>query len=134
MSENTPYGLVHLRELEDAAIAGGFSDTQEARFARDAMGGERIGLSLQRIKPGQRAAFGHRHDADEEVYVVVAGGGQSLVEGELVELRLWDALRVPPSSTRAFAAGDDGLELLAFGMHTEGDRGELSEPDWPDRG
>jgi uncharacterized cupin superfamily protein len=134
MSENNPYRLVHLRELDDAAVAGGFSDVLEARFARDAMGGERIGLSLQRVKPGQRAAFGHRHASDEEVYVIVGGSGQALVEGELVELRPWDALRVPPTSSRAFAAGDDGLELLAFGMHTEGDRGEMFQPEWPEGG
>jgi uncharacterized cupin superfamily protein len=126
-----PYGLVQLRELEDSAVAGGLSETLEARFARDALGCERIGLSLQRIKPGQRAAFGHRHERDEEVYVVVAGSGRALVEGDVVDLRPWSALRVPPTSTRAFEGGDDGLELLAFGMHSEGDRGEMFEPQWP---
>jgi uncharacterized cupin superfamily protein len=134
MSETTTYGLVALRELDDAAVAGGFSDVLEAHFARDALGAERIGLSLQRVKPGQKAAFGHRHAEDEEVYVVVAGSGQALVEGELVDLRPWDALRVPATSSRAFAAGDDGLEFLAFGMHTEGDRGEMFQPDWPEGG
>ena len=44
----------------------------EARFARAALGCETLGLSLQRVTPGARAPFAHRHASDEEVYVVVA--------------------------------------------------------------
>lgn len=125
------YTLVNLRELDDDAVAGGLSDSMEARFARDALGCGRTGLSLQRIKPGERAPFAHRHDADEEIYVVVAGAGRAVVEGDVVELRPWSALRVPASSARSFEAGGDGLEFLAFGTHTEGDRGEFVDPAWP---
>ena len=131
MSPET-HTLVHLREMDDAAVAGGFSDTLEARFARDALDCERIGISLQRVKPGVRAPFAHRHEGDEEIYLVVAGSGRAIVEGELVELRPWDALRVPASSSRAFEAGEDGLEYVAFGTHTEGDRGEIMDADWPE--
>jgi len=44
---------------------------------------------------------------------------RAIVEGELVELRPWSALRVPAGSTRSFEADDDNLEFLAFGTHTE---------------
>lgn len=125
------YGLVELRELDDAAVAGGFGETLEARFARQALGGERLGLSLQRVKPGVRAPFAHRHSSDEEVYVVVAGSGRAVVEGELVELRPWSALRVPAGSARSFEAGPEGLEFLAFGTHSEGDHGEFVDAGWP---
>jgi uncharacterized cupin superfamily protein len=128
----TTYGLVQLRELEDDAASGGFGETLEARFARDALGCRRVGLSLQRVKPGARAPFGHRHDKDEEIYVVVAGGGRAVIDGEWVELRPWTALRVPASSARSFEAGDEGLEFLAFGTHTEGDQGEFVDPGWSD--
>jgi quercetin dioxygenase-like cupin family protein len=125
------YGIVQLRELDDQALAGGFGELLEARFARQALGCERVGVSLQRIKPGVRGPVAHRHETDEEVYVVVAGGGRAVVEGEVVELRPWTALRLPPRSARGFEAGPDGLELLAFGTHTEGDRGEMVDPGWP---
>jgi uncharacterized cupin superfamily protein len=131
MSEQTTHTLVHLREMDDDAAKGGFGETLEARFARDALGCERVGISLQRVKPGVRAPFGHRHETDEEIYVVVAGSGRAIVEGELIELRPWDALRVPASSLRGFEAGDDGLEFVAFGTHTDGDRGEITDPGWP---
>jgi uncharacterized cupin superfamily protein len=134
MSDNAirTYGLVELRDLTDDAAGGGFGDTLQARFARDALGCEPVGLSLQRVKPGVRAPFGHRHAGDEEVYVVVDGSGRAIVDGEVVPLRPWSALRVPARSVRSFEAGDDGLEFLAFGTHTPGDRGEILRPDWPE--
>ncbi len=125
------YGLVDLRDLDDAAVAGGFGDILEARFARDALGGERIGVSLQRVKPDARAPFAHRHSIDEEVYVVVAGSGRAVVDGTLVPLRPWSALRVPAGSARSFEADGEGLEFLAFGTHTEDDRSEFVDAGWP---
>jgi uncharacterized cupin superfamily protein len=136
MNQNTMpnYSVVELRDLDDDAIAGGFSDTLEARFARDALRCDRIGISLQRVKPGARAPFAHRHSTDEEIYVVVAGSGRALVDGETVELRPWTVLRVAAAAARAFEADSEGLEFLAFGTHTEGDRGEFVEASWPNRG
>lgn len=133
MSNETtsPYAVVELRELDDDAAAGGLGESLEARFARRALGAERIGISLQRVKPGVRAPTAHRHEVDEEVYVVVAGSGHALVAGDVIELRPWTTLRVAPGTARAFEAGPEGLEFLAFGTHTETDRGEFVEADWP---
>ena len=131
-NDTETHRLVQLRDMDDDAAAGGFGDTLEARFARDALGCANVGISLQRVKPGVRAPFGHRHETDEEIYVVVAGSGRAVIEGETVELRPWSALRVPADSARSFEAGDDGLEFIAFGTHTEGDRGEFLDPGWPD--
>lgn len=98
----------------------------DARFARGALGCEQTGVSLQRLHPGARQPFAHRHAADEEVYVVLAGSGTATIDGAEVALRPLSALRVAPTAVRTFAAGDDGLELLAFVTHTEGD-GEVLE-------
>jgi uncharacterized cupin superfamily protein len=125
------YTIVALRDLEDQAAAGGFGEVMQARFARQALGAQSIGISLQRIKPGQRGSFAHRHAQDEEVYVVVSGSGRALLDGELVELRPSSALRVAPATARAFEAGDEGLELIAFGTHTENDH-EIVEAHWRD--
>jgi len=124
------YTLTQLRDLDDAAQAGGFGEVMEARFARDALGAETIGVSLQRLKPAARGAFGHRHHRDEEIYVVVSGSGRALVDDEIVELGPWSALRVAPDAVRAFEAGEHGLEFLAFGTHTEDDAA-IVDADWP---
>jgi len=115
------YTLVNFRETPDDAAAHGMGEVLEAHFPREQLGCERIGVSLQRIKPGQRMPFGHAHKTDEEVYVVLSGGGTVRIDGEERELRPMDALRVAPATQRAFAAGPEGLELLAFGTHHDDD-------------
>lgn len=115
------YAIVNLRDLEDFAASHGFSETQEARFAREQLGCEQVGLSLQRVKPGKRHAFGHRHAEDEEVYVVLSGSGRVNLDGDVREVGPFDAVRVAPAVARAFEAGSDGLELLAFGTHRPDD-------------
>jgi mannose-6-phosphate isomerase-like protein (cupin superfamily) len=127
----TPFTLKNLREVEDSAQKFGIGEIQEARFAKDELGAEQTGFSHHRVKPGKRQAFGHRHDRAEEVYVVLSGSGRAKLEEEIVELDVLDAIRVAPAVTRAFQAGPEGLELLAFGPRADGD-GELVQGWWSD--
>lgn len=113
--------LRNLKEIEDSAVAFGFSPALEARFAREALGCERTGLSYQRLAPGAAHPFAHRHAQDEEIYVVIGGSGRARVDDETLELRHLDALRLAPRAVRSFEAGPEGLELLAFGTHTPDD-------------
>ena len=48
---------------------------------------------------------------------------------EVIEVGPLDAIRVAPGVMRGFEAGPDGLELLAFGTHHEGD-GEIDPGFW----
>ena len=63
------------------------------RAATVALGLESSGLSYQRIPPGYRFPYGHTHETQEEVYVVVRGGGRMKLDEEIVELREWDVGR-----------------------------------------
>jgi mannose-6-phosphate isomerase-like protein (cupin superfamily) len=126
------YTLVNLKEIEDQAPKGGLSPGLEARFAREALGLERLGVSYQRLEPGFRLPFGHRHEQQEEVYVVLAGSARAKLGDEVVELRAWDALRVPAEPMRGFEAGAEGVELLAIGAPlTEPPGGDVQmTPGW----
>jgi quercetin dioxygenase-like cupin family protein len=124
------YTIVNLREVEDAAPRFGLGDTIQARFARKALGSATTGISLQRLAPGARVPFGHRHREQEETYVVLAGSGRVRLGDDLHEVGTLDAVRVAPGVMRAFEAGPEGLEYLAFGAPTgEGNDSEL-EPGW----
>jgi mannose-6-phosphate isomerase-like protein (cupin superfamily) len=125
------YSKKNLREVEDAAVKGGFSDTQEAHFARKALDAEDVGLSYHVFLPGKRQAFGHRHDQAEEIYVVLSGEGSMKLEDEVIELGPMDAIRVAPQVARGFEAGPEGLEILAFGTH-HSDDGEILRDFWSD--
>ncbi|HEY2436341.1 MAG TPA: antibiotic biosynthesis monooxygenase, partial [Solirubrobacteraceae bacterium] len=98
----TGFALVNLEEVEDMAPKAGFGEVGEARFARQQLGAIAVGASLQRLRPGKRQAFGHRHVVDEEVYVILDGSGRVAVDDEVSEVRPMDAVRVAPGSTRAF--------------------------------
>jgi quercetin dioxygenase-like cupin family protein len=120
---------VNLDDVEDAAVARGFGDRWEARVAGQALGAQRTGLTLFRIRPGRRSPFVHRHREAEEIYVVLAGEGTVKLGEELRPVRALDAIRIAPQVPRAFEAGPDGLELLVFGAHHEND-GEPVDDDW----
>lgn len=122
------FTVKRLTEVADSAPRFGHGDAQEVRFASGDLGTEATGVSHHRLKPGKRQPFGHRHDEAEEVYVVIAGSGRVNLDGEVVELERLDAVRVAPGVTRAFEAGDEGIEMLAFGPRHEGD-GKI-EPGW----
>jgi mannose-6-phosphate isomerase-like protein (cupin superfamily) len=123
------YTVANLKELEDSATRFGLSPQLESRFARRPLGGETLGLSYQRLAPGTRQPFGHRHAVQEEVYVVVSGSGRVKLDDDVVELRPWDAVRVAPETMRCFESGPEGIELLAFGAHTDSGDAE-TVPGW----
>jgi mannose-6-phosphate isomerase-like protein (cupin superfamily) len=123
--------IKNLREVTDAAVKGGFSEVQEARFATGDLEAEATGVSYLVVKPGRRQAFGHRHGVAEEVYVVVRGNGRLRLDDEVIDVAELDAIRVAPQVTRKFEAGDEGLEFIAFGPRHQGD-GEIFPDFWVD--
>src|SRR5438045_4508944 len=90
----------------------------EFRAATKALELEKSALSYQRVPPGYRFPYAHTHMKQEEVYVVVRGSGRMKVDDEIVELKEWDAVRVPPGTCRGYEAGPGGLEILAAGPPT----------------
>jgi uncharacterized cupin superfamily protein len=126
---STAYTRLSLNEVDDAAVPGGFGDRWEARVAGESLGAEETGVTHFRLRPGKRSPFSHRHQRAEEIYVVLEGDGKIKLDDELVEVRPRDAVRVAPGVARAFEAGPDGLEFLAFGPHCPGD-GEPVDDRW----
>jgi mannose-6-phosphate isomerase-like protein (cupin superfamily) len=131
MTKGSGYTHTKLNAVEDAAPDLGAGDTQETRFANDALGAEAVGVTHHRFRAGTRQSFGHRHERAEEVYVVLSGSGRVKLDDDVVEVERLDAVRVGPHVTRAFEAGPDGLEVLAFGARHEGD-GEIVPGWWSD--
>ena len=57
------------------------------------------------------------------------------MDGEVLELREWDVVRVAPEAVRAFESGPEGLEFIAVGgpRPEEGD-GQMAGDPWPAEG
>jgi quercetin dioxygenase-like cupin family protein len=126
-----PFTIVNMLELDDS-IAGRVEGL-EGRFARAHLASRDLGVSHFRYAPNLRSTMGHRHGEQEEAYIVVAGSGQVMLDDQVHELRQWDVVRVSPPVVRAFAAGPDGMDVIAIGgPKPEGRDGEMLEVVWPD--
>lgn len=122
------YEIVNLKEVEDMAPKFDLSPNLEARFARRPLGAERSGLSYQRLAPNFRVPFGHNHEDQEELYVVLSGSARVKLGDEVVDVKAWDVVRIAPETMRGVEAGPEGVELLAFGAGRSGDTDPM--PGW----
>jgi quercetin dioxygenase-like cupin family protein len=125
------YTKINIGEVEDLAPQYGMDQVTEARFARGALGAQQIGMAYYAVKPGQRLPFGHRHADDEEVYLVQSGAGRFKVGDDVFDVGPRDVVFVPPDSMRSWEAGEDGMELIAFGGHTVGAGADMDQAFWP---
>jgi mannose-6-phosphate isomerase-like protein (cupin superfamily) len=127
------YTLRNLREdVDDAAQRFGVEGL-EARFARGALELQECGLTYFRVGPGVRPPWGHTHSEQEEVYLLVSGSGRVKLDDEVIDLKAWDAIRIPAGVMRAFEGGEDGAEIVAFGApNTENKDIEMVQGWWTD--
>jgi mannose-6-phosphate isomerase-like protein (cupin superfamily) len=126
----TNYTKKNLRkDVEDSAPRFDMPSEMQARFARRPIGGETLGLSLMTLEPNFRIPFGHKHEGQEEVYVVVRGSARIKVEDDVVEVGEWDAIRFDKDTMRDVEAGPEGVEYLAFGAGDDPTDAEMA-PDW----
>ena len=110
----------------------GMPDGMEARFAREQLGLDRTGLTMFRLGPGLRVPFGHRHEDQEEVYVVVQGSARIKIDDKVVELGQWDAVHVPGDVMRNLEGGPDGASVIVFGERAGQDQSEMAPGWWSD--
>jgi mannose-6-phosphate isomerase-like protein (cupin superfamily) len=124
------YAIKNIKDLDDSAKEFGLSPQVEARFGRKALDAQKGGFSYQKLEPDFRQPFGHKHNEQEEIYVVVSGGGRMKIGDEVIDVKQWDSIRVSPKTPRAFEGGPDGIEFLAFGAGESGDA-DMIEDFWP---
>src|SRR2546428_14160663 len=111
------YDVVDLSELDGPM-----------KKVRKALGVSAFGVNYGDLGPGQE---GHEHDEtrsnQEEVYVYVKGSGRLRLDGEEIEIRAGQAVRLDPEERRQPVAGDDGLAWVAIGAPRGGG---YEPPSW----
>jgi len=104
------FSKVNVDELEGAGPGGA------VRFVRRQLGVEAFGINWIELPPDTE---GRDHDeadtGQEEVNVVVRGGGVYRIDDQEVPVREGDFLRFDPDTRRCPIAGPNGLTLLAVG-------------------
>ena len=96
---------------KEAAEFGRFTQWEgkgDARFPE-------VGINIGVLQPGQPACMYHGEDAQEN-FLVLAGKGILVVEGEERPLKTWDFIHCPPWTKHVIvAAGSEPLVVLAVG-------------------
>ena len=104
------YSTVHVEEIEGSGPGGA------VHFVRRVLGVEAFGVNWFEIPPNSP---GLEHDESEtqqeEVNVIVRGGGIYRVEGEEIPVGVGTFLRFDPGTTRQPVAGPDGMTMIAVG-------------------
>jgi mannose-6-phosphate isomerase-like protein (cupin superfamily) len=117
----TGYTKLNLKEdVEDQAPKFDMSPDLEFRSARVPLELENCGVSYLRVAPNFRMPFGHHHNVQEEVYVLVGGSAQIKLDDEVVELKPFDAVRIHKDTVRNLEGGPEGAEVIAFGAPNTG--------------
>jgi mannose-6-phosphate isomerase-like protein (cupin superfamily) len=125
------YAVTNLKsDVEDMAPKFELSPNLEARFARSELDADNFAVSYLRVAPNFRLPFGHHHRSQEELYVVVSGGGKLKLDDEVIDVGLWDAIRIPSDVVRNFEGGDEGAELLLFGSPKGDENDAEMQPGW----
>jgi mannose-6-phosphate isomerase-like protein (cupin superfamily) len=125
------YTKLNLRaEVEDQAPKFGMTGL-EFHSARVPLEMENAGMSFQRLDPNFRVPFGHHHNQQEEVYVVVSGSARLKLDDEIIDLQPLDAVRIAKETMRNLEAGPEGAEIIAFGApKTEPGDGPMEQGWW----
>ncbi len=72
-------------------------------------------VSVNYLLAGASVPFTHSHKHNEEIYVVLEGKGKAIIDGEEVELKAGDWIRISPAGNRRFfAAEDSGIRFACI--------------------
>ena len=119
--------------MEQGTATTRLEENPDDRFVRlrAALGVSSFGLNQIVLRPGERGRI-HRHERQEEVYLVLDGTLSLLVEGDEQTLERGELVRVGPELRRQIVnRGPATLSLLALGGAGEHEgRDGLAYPDW----
>jgi uncharacterized cupin superfamily protein len=91
----------------------------------DALDFDQLGINLTLLAPGEPMAMYH-WEVDQEDFLVLAGEGLLVVEGEERPLRAWDLVHCPAGTNHVIVgAGDAPCLVVAIGA-----RERSTGPDW----
>jgi len=123
------YTKLNLKEVEDQSPKFGITE-MEFRSARVPLELENSGLSYLRVAPNFRVPFGHKHNVQEEVYILLSGSARLKLDDEVIDLKPLDAVRVHKDTMRNFEGGPDGAEVIAIGAPRTGPGDGPMTQDW----
>jgi mannose-6-phosphate isomerase-like protein (cupin superfamily) len=125
------YSILSGDAAEDAYA--GTSVPGEFRRLTEALGCSQIALTLIRVPPHSdfEQGTGHRHEATEEVYLVISGTLTMRFDDEVHEVAAGSAVRVAPGTVRSHRnRGEEPVEMWVVSRKEEGDDATKVDDFW----
>ena len=117
-----PPTIVNLRDVEPTEMVRPRIERTRRNFGK-AVGSVTTGLQHVQVAPGMASAPFHCHSMEEELFVVLDGGGTLRLGDEEIAVRPGHVVARPPDTgvAHTFRGGDGGLTYLAYGTREPGD-------------
>ena len=64
-------------------------------------------ISINNLPAGASVPFVHSHKHNEEIYAVLDGKGKVIIDGESIDIKAGDWIRISPTAKRQFFADTD---------------------------
>ena len=85
-------------------------------------------ISVNVLPAGGSVPFVHAHKKNEEIYAVLDGKGSAVIDGETIELKAGDWVRIAPYAKRQFfAAADEGIRYICIQVKANSLEGYTAE-------
>jgi uncharacterized cupin superfamily protein len=113
-----PANVIALTDVDPGAFPAA-----EVRALGPAAGSAKAGLNHVRLAPASSGAPPHCHALEEELFVMLEGGGSLVLGDDGYPLAAGDVFARPPGTgvAHAITAGEGGLTYLAYGTRVPGD-------------
>lgn len=100
--------LQQLMEVNKMANFSKVSVKEDARTElHDQLGLTGAEVSVNNLPAGAGVPFVHAHKKNEEIYMILSGKGKAVIDGETVDLKAGDWVRISPAAKRQFFAAED---------------------------
>jgi uncharacterized cupin superfamily protein len=117
-----PPTIVNVREVTPIRVERPRVVRERRHLSREA-GSITTGLQHVEVAPGKESSAQHCHSIEEEIFVVLDGGGVLVLGEEEIPVRPGNVVARPASTGVAhmFRAGHRGMTYLAYGTRDPGD-------------
>jgi len=107
------YSAEHIGPLEEL-LNKEFMGIHGKYFIGKELGLTGCEVSLNRLPAGKYMPFLHKHQKNEELYIVLRGCGLFYVDGDEFPIQEGSLVRVAPEGERGWKAGDEDLYFICI--------------------